>query len=77
MVSPHGSVESAVIVGLATAGPAPTSVFMVGKTKDGSMPGCGSAFAVGAEPNQVRRWPAVVSKRLPHDGAPRREAVEP
>jgi hypothetical protein len=71
------SMESVVLAGLATAVPAPTSVFMVGKAKDGPMPRGGSAFAVGAEPNQVRRRPAVVRKRLPQDGVSRREAVEP
>jgi hypothetical protein len=41
-------VESVVIAGLATALPAPRSVFIVAMSKDSSMPGCGSALAVGA-----------------------------
>jgi hypothetical protein len=43
-----GSVESVVIAGLATALLAPRSVFIVAMSKDSSMPGCGTALAVGA-----------------------------
>jgi hypothetical protein len=50
----------------------PNSVFIAGTTK-GAVAGCGSASAdrVGSIE------PAVVSQRLPHDGAPQQEAVEP
>jgi hypothetical protein len=58
-----GSVESAVIVGLATAPPVPRSVFVVGRTKDSSMPGCGSAFAVGAAADDQCRRLRITRRR--------------